>query len=163
MSKASSLLLFMSPALFALLSVAHERPEWLVRMGIDFGDLGVYERQLEAEETKRYALEQRLHCVGDRLAVKAAIIADLEAGRLTLFAAAARFRELDARSPSATSHFIELLPGASPGEKYCRSVLIWLDPYDHRDTETEARRLAQRLEKELDEHVRCHRVVELTN
>src|SRR5438128_838481 len=129
MSKASSLLLFMSPALALLVSVAHQRPEWLVHMGFNFGDLAVYERQLVEEEQKRHGLEQRLRHAGDRLSAKAAIIADLEAGRLTLFVAAARFRDLDLQAPSGSDCFIERIPGASLGEQYCRSVLIWLDPY----------------------------------
>ena len=161
MSKASSLLLFMSPALFALFSVAHERPEWLVRAGFDFGDLGVYERQLGEEEQKRDALEQRLRHAGNRLAVKEAIVADVQAGRLTLFAAAARFRDLDAQLPSGQRHFVEMLPGNSLAEKYCRSVIAWVDPCDHRAAESSAGELALRLHKQLEDALLRQGVVDL--
>jgi hypothetical protein len=161
MSKASSLLLFLSPVMALLLSVAHQRPEWLVRAGIDFGDLGVYERQLVEEEKKGHDLEQRLRQSESRLTAKTAIVAEVQAGRLTLFAAAARFRDLDRRSPIGSDCYIEMLPGASLGEKYCHSIIVWIDPYDHPGTETAASRLAQRLEEELQEHLRRHGTVQL--
>src|SRR4051812_41728885 len=65
-----------------------------------------------------------------RSAAKTVVAADATAGRLTLFAAAALFRELDlvppAVPPSAGYH--PHLSGATAEERFCRQVIHWAGP-----------------------------------
>jgi hypothetical protein len=88
---------------------------------------------------------------------KAAVIARVRAGELTLFEAAAWFRWLNSEPASAPDAHWRLLPGASLDEKLCRQVICWAESETAaqgsvREGETMADRLRAELARHLAEH-----------
>ena len=103
-------------------------------------------------------LEAQSKRVQQRYDAKNAVVADVIAGRLTLFEAAARFRKLNASNPQA-EHWLGYQFRDQPYElALCRSII-------HRvDLELRSRRASgpedgtvARLEAELAEHLKRHR------
>lgn len=90
-------------------------------------------------ECVQAAYEQASRALG-RVRAKEEVVAQLVAGRLPLFEAAARFREL---SDAA----------AESGERVCRTVIGWAH-LALRDHPERAERLSNDLEQELQEHLK---------
>jgi hypothetical protein len=78
----------------------------------------------EAERHER--LEEQTEAVLRRTGAKTEVAEEVAAGRLGLFAAAARFRDLDAdTSADYRQHWRLLVEGATDEERYCRQVLSY--------------------------------------
>jgi hypothetical protein len=84
----------------------------------------------------------------ERLEFKHRLSGEVIAGRLSLFEAAAAFRDADAQGQRPAVYVVESFPGAaSEEEAYCRSVIAWVGaeaPCDRADD------LTSRLRAELD-------------
>jgi hypothetical protein len=109
---------------------------------------------LENEKARAHSLVVRLAEVHRREAKRDKILAALLAGRLSLWEAAAGYRELHRHSLDG-AHYAQMLsenfPGRSQGERYCQyvienlRVLGWDNPA--------AARLARRLQTQLDQRI----------
>jgi hypothetical protein len=106
----------------------------------------------EEAELSQVVDEKRQGAVRRR-AAREEIVARLLAGELTLFDAAAHFRDLNAEAPEVT-HFLRLrFPDLSAEHAVCRQVIMFVA-----EELTEA---VARLEDELAEHLRRHGCIRL--
>jgi hypothetical protein len=79
---------------------------------------------LEAAHDREAAWTEQLAAVQESMAAKGRVATDLTAGRLTLRAAAFRFRELDRQRPDFNwKAFRHVYPAASDGERQAREVI----------------------------------------
>jgi hypothetical protein len=103
------------------------------------------------DETGRgQQLDERLSQSMDRINDKVRVARALREGRLTLVAAAARFRDLDhMRPPFPWKQFREAHAGASDDERHCREVLAFVREGFLDETPEERAARAARLEAEL--------------
>jgi len=87
---------------------------------------------------------------------KVAVVADVIAGRLTLFEAAARFRNLNASCPQA-EHWLSFQFGDQPYElALCRSVIQRVELELRSRASGQEDGTVARLETELTEHLQRH-------
>jgi hypothetical protein len=102
-------------------------------------------------------LENQTKRVMQRSAVKDAVVAEVIAGRTTLFEAAANFRSINASSPRA-EHWLTTYQ--YPDQPYdlalCRSVIGRVERALHSHSPGEGDDIVARLEAELAEHLRRH-------
>ena len=137
--------------LFAVFSL---RPDWAEAAGLDLWRVPALAAQVESEQEREEDLVAELAEVKQRVYGKQQVADDVIAGRLDLFAAAARFREL---TPPAIRqrHYMQLVyPDAGEEERYCRSVIGWIRGTLQLRSPAEADRVVSRLEAELRERLR---------
>jgi hypothetical protein len=107
--------------------------------------------------THQQELEDEVKRVQQRCDAKIAVVADVIAGRLTLFEAAARFRGLNASNPQAEYW---LTTYAYPDQPYelalCRSVIDRVAVKLRSQASGEPDDTVARLEAELAEHLNRH-------
>jgi hypothetical protein len=109
--------------------------------------------QLAEEDERSQELDDRRAALNVRMEAKVQIIQDLIAGRLTLLAAAARFRDLNSRPPHFHwGRFRMAYAGATDDEKHCNEVLAAVEAC--RGGRDSADPLVDRLRRELEQHVR---------
>jgi hypothetical protein len=136
------------------------RPHWAERLGLGGISLAELRTILEAQRRSAEVLQKEA-VVRRRLLGKFAITRDLLDGRLTLFQAAARFRELEALTSEYIYYPRTLYPGATDEERLCRQVIVWAHNEAMCITPSQAASLVERLEAELHEHICQHGTVRL--
>jgi hypothetical protein len=110
--------------------------------------------QMESQGQRRANLHQNLAIALERIRAKDAIVGALIAGRLNLFEAAASFQALNRRLPPAVEFGRDLRRCRSDTERYCRQVLAWTRNKANRRPPGTIARLVQRLEADLEDHLR---------
>ena len=78
-------------------------PEWASETAKDFLAYPAAERQLHELSQQREVIQEEINLVMRRIAIKEAILKDLDRGRITLLDAAGRFREMDRHSPQVNA------------------------------------------------------------
>jgi len=99
------------------------RPSWPTDLGVDFWSVPSLEARLERENRWRDELESLDDVVMQRIVVKDKIIAEVLAHRMSLLAAAAEFRALNAEQHRYTEVLRETYPSRSDEECLCRNVI----------------------------------------
>jgi hypothetical protein len=118
--------------------------------------------RLDREARRASRLEASWADLCDRIETRARVVAEVSAGRLSLFEAAVRFRALDLQVLEPDVNTIMLrrqFAGESDGERYCRKVIDYIRGAE--ETRGEPTPVARRLEAELTEHLRRHGTVRL--
>jgi hypothetical protein len=156
-------------SLFALLSVtgglflvtADCHPEWLRTLGIDLGlaDVESARETLKEQEVLKAKFDMHNAQAVGRSQQRRQIIDDLMAGRLELFAAAARFQQLNQQDPVVEKAMVRQFPRMSPGERACRHVLRWGEVISK--STPGYREAHARLEAQLQEYLSSHGDVSL--
>jgi hypothetical protein len=134
--------------------VCYYRPDWAEAAGLDVWKVPALQARLDTEERRDADLSERDRTMERVIAAKQQAVDELLAGRLTLLAAAARFRDLTpADGPSR--HYLRLTyPCESDDEAFCRAVIRWAGTTAARQTPREKDQLTAWLEAELD-RARC--------
>jgi hypothetical protein len=89
-----------------------------------------------------------------RMEGKNQVTRDLIAGRITLPEAAARFKVLNETPADCPFNYENKAEGNSEGERLCRQVINWAVTEVAQTSEAQAQALSQRLEAELQVHLR---------
>lgn len=107
-------------------------------------------------------LDAKSAIIQKRVIAKERVSANLMAGDLTLFEAAAWFGEINDNPACFRSELREVYPGTSKGEQLCRQVIQWVESRAL-DTlpRSQVKELISRLEADLCEHVEKHGTVVL--
>jgi hypothetical protein len=138
----------------ALLSTAlTSRPEWSARVGLDYWTIPELTREVEEGRRDLPKAREDARRLGERVGHRNQVLDDLCGGRVGMFEAAARFRDLSpelAGGPDPSNFYA----GNSEGERYCRQVIWWVRRRAVLESSAEASRLADRLEDELGERLR---------
>jgi len=93
-------------------------------VGFDFWNVPTAVDTLGQQAQLDERLDGEVQAALRRTAAKAEVAGEAVAGRLTLFEAAARFRDLDADAPQEYRRgWLNLTEGTSDEERYCRQVL----------------------------------------
>jgi hypothetical protein len=96
-------------------------PGTAARLGLDFWNLPELGLELQQEEAYGTELDREAEETFRRLAARDEAVRDVLDGRLTLWQAAARFRDLDATAPAcARRDLARCFPGISEDERCCR-------------------------------------------
>jgi hypothetical protein len=133
---------------------ARDHPEWLRALGIDCcGFADVQERE-KVEQKREMRLDEALTESERSEPLRRAILADLRAGRLDLFAAAAAYQELNQLQPSLEKILVRENPQMSAGERACRQLLRWIEVEGYHTPAL--RELHARLAAQLQDHLRSH-------
>jgi hypothetical protein len=127
-------------------------PNLSTRLGLNPAAWLEVQRQLEDERRRGETLDQQSQIVWHNLETKFRVLGNLQAGRLTLYEAAARFRSLN--HPGIDDYpalFRLIYQGQSDDERWCRQVLNFVrsDWLDHSDLTS----LADQLEAELTQEL----------
>jgi hypothetical protein len=137
-----------------LLAVFSVRPDWAESTGLDLWKLPSLGEWLEAEQQRGDGLDTQLEEVTRRIDSKQHVTVEVIAGRLSLTAAAARFRDLTAGSAEALEHLRFAFDGADDDERFCRAVIAWVRTALRDRSPEESERTAARLEAELQDRLR---------
>jgi hypothetical protein len=130
----------------AYLAAAHE-------LRLSPWDLARCSAEMAAARRRDKELEVIHRHVDARLAGKFRVMADVQAGRLGLLEAAARFRDLNDADPTFDWDLYRAqLPGATDAERHCRNVIEFVD--DPTDVHPGQDEVVGRLQAELAEHLR---------
>jgi hypothetical protein len=93
----------------------------------------------------------------ERIKARSSVIARLRMGELTLFEAAAWFRQINSEPANYPDRNWEKMPGDSVNEKVCRHVITWVcGQMSDQAPESEVKMVEWRLEEELDCHLATH-------
>jgi hypothetical protein len=99
-------------------------PGLAAAVGLDGWDVPTLLDVISREARLAEQLDEHERATWRRMALKDEVAADAIAGRLTLFEAAARFRDLDADAPEAyRGAWRRSMAGDSDPERYCRQVI----------------------------------------
>jgi hypothetical protein len=120
----------------------------LPRLGLDFGELAALQRQLDEVGRVDEELDHHRGIVLRRIVAKQQVVGELQAGRLTLLQAAARFRDLEEALPVTRGWPPRATSGPAEGERWCREVMAWAQT-QHGEYLPD---LAARLEADLRRH-----------
>jgi len=124
------------------------------RLRSDFADPPPHGEGAGRETLPVVDFEGRFEAARLRILAKGQIADALVAGRLTLPEAAARLRDVDARSLDfRPAVFERAYPGNSDDERYCRAAIGWAASRLHGRPD-EAPEVVVRLERELDAYLR---------
>lgn len=97
---------------------------------------------------------EELLMISKRIRAKTTVVERLLANELTLFEAAAWFRELNAQPASLEDCCYRTLPGADLNEKLCRQVICWVEGHlSSCGSASELSAWTDRLENELIAHL----------
>jgi hypothetical protein len=91
-----------------------------------------------------------------RIKTRREIIEELAAGRMTLFDAASRFKQLNSEPNPGKIDVLSLFRGATENERLCRQVITWLDTITHNMTESQRQQVLGQAEAELRNHLAQH-------
>jgi len=124
MRGAWSLTLCLALALSGLVAALSLFPSWAAAVGLDLWNVPAAVDALEQEAQLDDRLDGEVQAALRRTVAKSQVAGEAVEGRLTLFEAAARFRDLDA---DATEDYRRAwratVGGSSDEERYCRQVL----------------------------------------
>ena len=111
-------------ALVGLMALLALVPSWATAVGLDLWNVPGTVNELGQEAGRDEQLDEALQAAQGRSMAKAALAQEAAAGRLSLFDAAARFRDLDAGTTEDYRRgWRHLAEGASDEERYCRQVI----------------------------------------
>jgi hypothetical protein len=133
----------------ALIGLGQYRPAWAVQVDLDWWNLPELYEELRRGQQDLEAREAQRRAAVERLRVRAAIIEDLRAGRLTLVQAAAHFRRLNALATDCAIDLREHIAGKTEEERACRQVIYWADSAE-RPAPAVRGQTRRHLEAELD-------------
>lgn len=123
----SRLLLSGAVAGSLLVGFAFAASHYATRLGLDFWSWPELLKRVELAEKRAQELNVRLATIQDRLRSREQVLAALADQRLTLFQAAAYFREINRTHTAAERQMVdESYPGGSEEEKLCRFVIALL-------------------------------------
>jgi hypothetical protein len=129
------------------------RPDWAEAAGLDLWNVPAGETRLAAEQQRCAEMDESNGEVLRRIDDKQEVVNALVTGRLGLFEAAARFRDLTPAEGGPRRYLRACYPGANDDERFCREILCWV--YGMRTSRgPDVKRLVARLEGELHERLR---------
>ncbi|MBX9582162.1 MAG: hypothetical protein K2X87_17800 [Gemmataceae bacterium] len=114
-------------------------PTWIRAAGLDVWNMPELNRQCDAEVGRRDRLDDRVHQLHRRNAVKRAIAGELIAGRLGLAEAAADFLAVEATDPWALEGLQAQFPDGPDQKRAALAVLVWVKVRAGRPAEAVAR------------------------
>ena len=120
------------------------------------------DRALAQEERRGVQLDLYRAKFSRSMEIKRQVAEELIDGRITLFQAVVQFQRAEQRLPASAWRLRTLrlrFPGNSDAERWCRKVISYLR--DVWPDSARARRVARRLEQELDQHLRRDGMVRL--
>jgi hypothetical protein len=134
------------------------RPHLLpTELGLDWWALPVLADAETAQCVRnRQRFEEEYNEIAARNAAKRRFAAEVAAGRLTLFQAAARFRDLNARTPGLAEHVCNASPGIPYEVLLCRQVIAITEAVLEEQSSGRADEIVPRLRAELQQHLDRH-------
>jgi hypothetical protein len=150
--------LLVGAVLAALAGALYLFPGPAAWLGLDFWN--VPELGLDMQKAEADAADMDRHSAETvrRLVAKEDTVREVQEGRLTLWQAAARFRELDATAPaSVCRETARRFPDISEDERCCRMVILWAAEAEQRQPGG-GTGLARRLTAELEDALRRGRL-----
>lgn len=140
-----------------LITTASVSPEWFTSVGLDVWTLPELHSQMARHRAKAAVMDAEAALVKERLDAKLETTIAVIEGRVSLLSAAARFGQLNRQHPPSMRHLHLFTSGNSENEKLCRQVIGWVsNQLPFRRTESEAERVVDRLEKQLQAHLEKH-------
>ena len=139
--------------------VALARPSLAEDWGLDFWNVPHLRGEIAAARARDAELDLHAETIGRRMAVKNELTEALIDGRRTLFAVAARFRDLAADEPEKLAAIRTSYPGGTDDEKWCRNVIDYVRgrlAHDHPARADAVSRLETELQAHLSEHGEIH-------
>jgi hypothetical protein len=133
---------------------ASHHPEWLRGLAIDCCGFADVQEMEKVEQLRERRLDEALTQAAGSQPLRRAILADLRAGRLDLFAAAAAYQELNQLQPALEKILVRENPQMSAGERACRQLLRWIEVEGYHTPAT--RELHAQLAAQLQDHLRSH-------
>jgi hypothetical protein len=147
--------------LFALvLLTAFTCPEWFRAVGVDVGALPEDVPRAQGADERSRALDAARVETLRRLKEKERVAFELARGKVTLFQAARRFRELPPTPPELWQQAVARERGRSDGERLCWWVIGYAEGI-LADSGTDPGPVVARLKAELAEHLARHGTVVL--
>lgn len=137
-------------------AIAAIRPSWATSLGMDLWNLPQLERDLADREQWGAELARRTQIIKDRTFAKTRLTQELIEGQWTLRETAARFRILEMYPEPIADFGAPRFPGHSEGERYCNAVLQWVRADLHDEDAAFAKKVTDRLERELAEYMASH-------
>jgi hypothetical protein len=123
-------------------------PTLSAKVGLNLSEWVAMNVYLEKEHRRGEILDHRAQRVHHSLEVKTRVMEDLRANRLTLLAAAARFRDLGGSAPGSYLAWSRLRnPSQTDEERWCRQVIQFLRGHSVEGP------LVDQFEAELAEHL----------
>lgn len=147
-------LAFLGVSSIVLVAVAEARPQWLAVAGLDHWGLAEAHAELEQELQRGEGLETVRANLLLRSARRRETALAVVEGRLDLFTAAARFRELNDLRPCNWSVERARFKGCSDDEIACRQVIAWVRDRKFEWSAGQQTALLARLEAQLAEALR---------
>jgi hypothetical protein len=150
--------LLVGAVLAALAGVLYLFPGPAARLGLDFWNVPEVGLDMGQAEADAADLERQSEATVRRLVAKEDTLRELVDGRLTLWQAAARFRDLDATAPASARREAERrFPGIPAEERCCRLVIAWAAAWEERQPGGGTGR-SRRLTAELEDALRHGRL-----
>jgi hypothetical protein len=106
------------------LAAALAHPQWAEDLGLEKLHTDSWQAQLFGVQDRYKELQERDEALLKRLERKQAIVTELIAGRISLFEAAAQFRQVNEEWPNRFL-YQPYLAGESEEESLCRQVIDW--------------------------------------
>jgi hypothetical protein len=133
-------------------------PGAAARLGLDFWTVPELGLDMQRGEADAADMDRQSEETVRRLTAKGEAVQEVLDGRLTLWQAAARFRDLDATArASARRQARRRFPGLSEDERSCRQVIAWAAEADEKRPGG-GTGLARRLTAELEDALRHGRL-----
>lgn len=133
--------------------VRYAAPSLATDLGLDVWSVTEIQGQMQKDRARFEELDQQGEAVRRRIAVKAALAADLIAGRATLWEVAARFRDLNTARPDYPEFIRRSYRGASDEERQCRNVIEHVEALMDAAGPSLRREMVAQLERELQERL----------
>jgi hypothetical protein len=146
-------------AVFSIAMRPHAMP---TELGLDWWALPVLVDPETAQCLRnRQRLEWEQNEIRARTAAKRGLAAEVAAGRLPLLEAAARFRDLNARTPGLAEHVCNASPGVSYELLLCQQVIAITEAVLEEQSPGQAEEIVARLRAELQQHLDRHGAIVL--
>jgi hypothetical protein len=136
-------------AVLALAGAGWAFPELTSDLGLDVWNMPGLRRQMDQDRRQIEEMKARCATVMRRIQYKTGVVDDVIAGRATLFAAAAQFRDLDGDQFIAL--FRRQYPGRNDDERFCRNVIDFVAARS--SNEPSAARALTRLTNQLEQEL----------
>ena len=158
MNKLISVTLCAAAAGAVLAGANRLQPRWAADSGLDLWNFPEVQGLLERESRKSEEMDQAAPLLLRRIVERRRVTAEVRAGRLTLFEAAARFGKLNAGPGEygIQQTVQSVYPGDSYEEKLCRQVIRHVELEAASESPGAAEAAVARLEAELEDHMLRH-------
>ncbi len=134
---------------------------WAALLGVDRENVSELLKVFMEEQQRNAEIANRNEIVRERIFAQYEITNNVIAGRLTLFEAAAAFRDVRERTKVYVNRAVTNFPGDTLEERQCRQVISWVRSELSTVSPDEGELLVEQLEAELQEHKRQHGTVRL--